>query len=598
MVTAAGVGEAQGMRRTSPARLLALVIAAAIPVAFGRIVLYTTPLELHAGITPFAQGLDVLLSALWLGVLVVAYVRQPGEPLWKLILVSFYADQLWLLGYIPTDITWLIGNMLSPIGSVVNAHILVSFPSGRLRARRDRWFVAFVYAWVIGWAIVGHLVYEPEWNRLPGCTGFCPDNLLLAWRNDELAALVDQVSTAPAPLIGLAAVTIVLDHYRRATPVARRALLPVAIATPLIMLQEVAWYVTRTFGPEAVHEFLATTTLAWTAFIIPVGILLGLLRARLQRSAVADLAVELAQGVPLGGLRATLARTLRDPSLELAFPDADGDGLVDGEGRPFELPPPERRDRRLTRVARDDRLLAVLVHDRALDDEDPGLVDAVASVARLSLENERLAAQVRAQLEEVRASRARIVEAADAERRRVERDLHDGAQQRLVALTMRLEAARGATQGVGELIDRTTEELRAAVAEVRSLARGLHPTVLTEAGLRAAVEALAERTPIPVEIDVPAERYPEGVEVAAYYVIAEALTNVARYAHASTARVEVRVDGSQLVVRVTDDGRGGADPERGSGIRGLVDRVSAAGGSLSVDSRPGAGTALVATIPV
>lgn len=586
------------MARPTRTRLLALVLAAALPIAFGRIVLFATPLERHPSINPLSQTLDVALGAVWIAVLLVAYVRQPAEPLWKLILVSFYADQMWLLGYIPTSLTWTLGDMLNPLGSVVSAHILVSFPTGRLRPGRDRWFVVLLYAWVIGWAVVSHLVYEPEWNREPGCTGFCPENLLLVWRNDDLANVFGPISTAPVPLFGLIAVGIVLDHFRRATRVARRALLPVAIATPLIMLQEVAWYVTRTFGPAEIYEFLSTTTLAVTGFIIPVGILAGLLGARLQRSAVADLAVTLSGGLPLGGLRDALARTLRDPSLELAFPDADGDGLVDAEGHAFELPSADRPDRRVARVERGNRLLAVLVHDAAIDAEDSGLVDAVASVARLALENERLAAQVRAQLEEVRSSRRRIVEAADAERRRVERDLHDGAQQRLVALTMRLEAARATTEGVGELIDRTTDELRAAVAEVRALARGLHPTVLTEAGLRAAVEALAERSPIPVEIDVPGGRYPASVEATAYYVIAEALTNVARYARATGARVEVREEGTTLVVGVNDDGRGGADPEHGSGLRGLLDRVAAAGGSLSVDSPPGAGTSLVATLPL
>jgi signal transduction histidine kinase len=222
---------------------------------------------------------------------------------------------------------------------------------------------------------------------------------------------------------------------------------------------------------------------------------------------------------------------------------------------------------------------------------------AVGSVAGLALENERLAAQVRAQLEEVRASRARIVEAQDAERRRIERDLHDGAQQRLVALAMRLDQARAGTQGASELIDATTVELLAAIREVRDLARGVHPPILTDAGLGAAIEALAERTPFPVAIEATEQRYPPDVEAAAYFVVAEALTNVVKYAGASTAAVRIRRNGSYAIVEVRDDGIGGADPTIGTGLRGLADRLAALDGRLEVHSPPGEGTTVRAEVP-
>ncbi len=241
--------------------------------------------------------------------------------------------------------------------------------------------------------------------------------------------------------------------------------------------------------------------------------------------------------------------------------------------------------------------LAVLVYDPAIEREDPGRLEAVGSVARLALENERLAAQVRAQLEEVRASRSRIVEAADAERRKIERDLHDGAQQRLVALAMRLDQAREGSAGASALIDATTAELLTAIREVRDLAHGLHPTILTESGLAAAVEALAERTPFPVTTEVTDARFATDVEVAAYYVIAEGLTNIARYADATEARVEVAAVDGRLLVTVTDNGRGGADPAKGSGLRGLADRLAAIDGELDLASPSGAGTTLTASLP-
>jgi PAS domain S-box-containing protein len=215
----------------------------------------------------------------------------------------------------------------------------------------------------------------------------------------------------------------------------------------------------------------------------------------------------------------------------------------------------------------------------------------------------RLNAELHARLEELAASRARIVTAGDVERRRLERNLHDGAQQRLVTLALSLRlalaklesdpaAARAVLAGAGD-------ELGLALAELRELARGLHPAVLTDRGLRPAVEMLAGRAPIPVEIaGIPAERLPEPVEAAAYYLIAEALTNVAKYAHATAVRVRVAASDASVSVEVSDDGVGGADPGTGSGLRGLADRVEALGGSLEVVSPAGAGTSLRAEIPV
>jgi PAS domain S-box-containing protein len=214
----------------------------------------------------------------------------------------------------------------------------------------------------------------------------------------------------------------------------------------------------------------------------------------------------------------------------------------------------------------------------------------------------RLNDELHARLEELAASRARIVTAGDVERRRLERNLHDGAQQRLVALSLSLRVAQASLESDPAAARATLadagDELALALAELRELARGLHPAVLSDRGLRAAVEMLAGRSPVPVEIvDIPDERLPEPVEAAAYYLIAEALTNVAKYANASTVRVRVVATDAAVAVEVSDDGIGGADPATGSGLRGLADRVEALGGSLEVVSPPGAGTSLRAEIP-
>jgi signal transduction histidine kinase len=256
----------------------------------------------------------------------------------------------------------------------------------------------------------------------------------------------------------------------------------------------------------------------------------------------------------------------------------------------------------VTVVERRGQRIAALVHDAALA-EDPALLNAVSAAAGLALENERLLAELRAQLEQLRESRARIVEAGDTERRRLERNLHDGAQQRLVSLALALGLAESKVEpepgAAVQLLQAAREELTQALSELRELARGIHPAVLTERGLPYALTALAERAPVEVRLQVDLDRRPPpAIEAAAYYVAAEALANVAKYAQATTVTVNVRIEDERLRVEVVDDGVGGADASAGSGLRGLDDRVQAFGGSLRVDSPAGDGTQILAELPV
>jgi signal transduction histidine kinase len=246
--------------------------------------------------------------------------------------------------------------------------------------------------------------------------------------------------------------------------------------------------------------------------------------------------------------------------------------------------------------------MAAILHDPALA-EDPGLVAAVSAAVRLAVENERLTAEVEAQLREVRASRARIVAAGDAERRRVERDLHDGAQQRIVSMTLalRLAQAKLGTEtdpAVRESLEQASAEAKAALSELRELARGIHPQILTEAGLAAAVDNLAARAPVAVTVDIDrATRWAPEVESTAYFVVSEALTNVTKYAHAHGAVVRAREAGGMLQVEISDDGVGGADAARGTGLRGLADCLAVVDGTLEVTSPPAGGTIVRARIP-
>ena len=278
--------------------------------------------------------------------------------------------------------------------------------------------------------------------------------------------------------------------------------------------------------------------------LVPFLFLAGLVKGRVLRgTGLGHLVHRLGPGVGRGELRAALAEALGDPSVELAYWLPDSEQYVDADGRPVALPA-AGADRGVTEVQHDGRRIAAIVHDPTLLD-DPELVHAAGAAAALALENERLEAELRAKVEELRASRKRLVDVGLSQRRRLERDLHDGAQQRLVSLALTLRLARekvgvGPRRRASACSTRSREELEEALKELRELARGIHPAVLTDRGLGAAVEALAHRAPLPVELgELPDERYPEHVELAAYFVVSEALTNVAKYASASRATVAV-----------------------------------------------------------
>jgi signal transduction histidine kinase len=343
----------------------------------------------------------------------------------------------------------------------------------------------------------------------------------------------------------------------------------------------------------------------WAARMVlvvwPLALLFGLFRSRLDRSGVGRMIVELgAEPSAPDRLRDVLARTLHDPSVEVAYWLPDRGGYVDAHGAPVTVEP-VAPGRAVTLLERNGSPIAALLHDRALADE-PELVEAVAAGAGMALENERLHAEVRAQLREVRASRARIVESADAARRRVERDLHDGAQQRLVTVALLLKLARrkltsAPVEDVDAVLGQTGEELAGALEELRELARGIYPVLLTDAGLGPALTALAERSPIPAIVErVPAGRLPVPVEQTGYFVVSEGLANAAKHSAAGKVAIDVRLDDGALVVDVMDDGVGRADPD-GAGLRGLADRVAATGGRLEVTSPSGGGTRLTAVLP-
>ena len=335
-----------------------------------------------------------------------------------------------------------------------------------------------------------------------------------------------------------------------------------------------------------------------TQFELAPDVSSDVLRSRLARAGLAELFRDL-RTMRGGALQDALARTLGDPALVVAHRLPDDDGYVDGRGDRVILPAPGG-DRAVVSVEHDGHEVAALIYEAALN-EDPELVEAVCAAATIVLENEHLHLESQARLAELQASRQRIVAAGDAERRRLERNLHDGAQQRLVALALQLSLIRAGIRhdpsSAEALVTTASEQLAQSLEELRELARGIHPAVL-EHGLDSALESLASRSPVPTAVFCDgSERLPEQLELALYFVACEALANVAKYAQATAASVRVSRAPSAVVIEIADDGIGGADETAGSGLRGLADRVEALGGGLLVTSPAGAGTVVTAELP-
>jgi signal transduction histidine kinase len=546
------------------------------------------------GGVPENHLLDAAVGLSFFGAGIVALDRKPGNRI-GLLMVGFAAT--WFLGnwsnwsapVLPT-----LGVVGAALGTPFIAHIALSYPSGRVRSRFERIVLTAIYIVSCGTSLVVALTWDP---RAFGC-GDCPyapavlPNRTLA---DAASSLFDRSAIVLVPLF-LASIVL---RWRRASPAERRALAPLWLATWMLSVA----YLIGSFAAPDVNDPLAYLLWEIEAVIeigVPIVFLWGLLSTRLARSAVGDLVVELEGPLAADDLHAALSRALGDPTLQVAYAMEEETQWVDASGQPVTLPTLSADGgQTVTIVRRDAEPIAALIHDTALDQ---ALVRAVAAAAGMAIANERLRAEVRAQLAEVRASRQRIVEAGDRERRRVERNLHDGAQQRLVALSLSLAMLRrDGTRDpeTDRALADASAQLRSALKELRELARGIHPAILTQEGLEAAVESLAERSNSQVRVTTSLDgSLPAPVEATAYFVVCEALANVAKYADAHAASVDLRRCNGSLRVEVADDGRGGADLHAGSGLLGLQDRVAALGGCLHIDSPAGAGTRLVAEIPV
>jgi signal transduction histidine kinase len=543
--------------------------------------------------------LNLAVGWSFIGVGLIAWSRRPDNRTGVLMVLLGFAWLLRIAGAVAQPAWFVFGFVTSSLYLGVLAHLLVTFATGGITTPAQRALV-----------VIGYLLTVPTTVLLlvlvarSGSCWDCPRNLVVVSRSSGSAVVLLRISVVGLVVTILLTATllaVVLTQWWRAGRAQRRSMGPAVVGAVTIL----GTLVVQRIGVLLDFPPALSAGLAWSSQVVlvvwPLALLFGVLRSRLDRSAVSSMIVELGAGLAPDRLEVVLARTLHDPSLRLAFWLPEREAFVDSRGAPVALTPTSA-GRALTYLDRDGARLAVLLHDAALA-EDPELVSAVAAGAGMAVENERLHAEVRAQLRDVRESRARIVDAADAARRRVERDLHDGAQQRLVTVALALKLAgrrlgSAPAEEIAALLQETGDELLGALDELRELARGIYPVLLTDAGLGPAVIALAERSPIPAVVSTaPAERLPGPVEQTGYFVVSEALANAAKHSAAGRVAIDLQAGGGALIVEVSDDGVGGADAN-GSGLRGLADRVAAAGGSLRLTSPPGGGTQLIAELPM
>jgi signal transduction histidine kinase len=565
--------------RVSP-RALSLFGAAGLGLGVVYLVLVLT--SDHTDDRGLTAALGLLVGWSFLGTGLFAWWRRPENRTGMLMIGAGFAWFATGVSAANDELVHTIGLALDGLFPAVVGHLLMAFPTGRLETRAQRAVITGVYLTVTLLQVPG-LLFEDD-----------PRSLIVVEPEQGLSDALDGLQFLVGLTLILASAGILVRRWGAAPPARRRVLAPVLWTGGAAFF---VYFLSAGFDAAGTPVLaLEHLTLALVA-TVPFGFLAGLLRTRLaEGTAVAELVRRLGQTPEPDALRAALAEALGDPTLMLAYWLPDSERFVDAEGHPVTL-----HDRAWTEVELNGRRIGAIAHDPALSDE-PQLVRTAGAAAALGLENQRLSAELRARIEELRASRARLVEAGDAERRRLERNLHDGAQSRLVALALKLRMARGRAEGqpeLAELLDESSEELQASLDELRELARGIHPAVLSDRGLAPALEMLASRAPVPVEVAAEAgDDLPPPVATAIYFVVSEALTNVAKYAQARQAAVTVERGAGCVIAEVADDGVGGADLARGSGLRGLSDRVAALDGRLVLNSSPGGGTRLRAEFPL
>ncbi|GHF06888.1 sensor histidine kinase [Streptomyces fumanus] len=625
------------MRAASGHRTAEWSVAAAGAVSAGAVGSWA---YLRAGAGPADVARDLAVGWSFAGAGSVAWWLRPANPTGRLMLAE---GVTWFVGNLQgtgVPIVFALGAWGEALNLAVLAHLLLVYPEGRADDRSERWVIRTGYALVAVGGLVRTLAYDPAVEGADAsylACGRCGPNALLLVHDHRFFAVADLAYRWAGVVLTVAVLVSLVRRWRTSGLARRRILLPAWVAVALAVAF-VGWEVLHVLTPDTLAgaDTYLTVPSDLSQVAVPVTFLIGLLRMRLRRASVGGLVIAAGDDPTPRRLQEELRRALGDPTLRLAlcsgstgrhgavFTDPGGapvriasgavgpstaddgrDATADSGSRDaesMEVAPYRAGPRgQAVTVVRDGRGApeALLVHDSALH-SDPHLMRAVSAALRLCLRDSRLRRESDALASRAREAQRRLLRAADDERRRLERDLHDGAQARLVFALMGLARLRARlADGDAALrsdVAETERTLREALEELRDLAHGIHPAVLARAGLGPAVTALAERCPVPVVVAAGPERYPELVESTAYFVVCEAVGNAMRHARPRAVGVTVRPVGGRLVVEVSDDGRGGADPA-GGGLRGLADRVAAIGGTLEVSSAPGDGTRIRAELP-
>ncbi len=572
---------------------LRVLVAAGVGVLLGAV---AVTLKIQDGSHPAADtALSAVSGALFLAAGLLAHLRRPANGTGLLMLLvgaGFFAEDLQLAR---DPVLFTVGLLCTHASTPFVVLLVLAFPAGRLPSRSARLLTGITFGTVFGAALLGGLFVD--WaERIPGK----PADLLLVADSQTVAVVSGLVVEAVGVAVAAGVVGSLAYRYRAGAHGLRN---PLAPALLIAAVTGAASGLASLAGSDS-PLYPALLGVYRVGFCLwPLAFLLGAVSWRPARTAIADLLGAVGNPVAPAELRDLLAGALRDPELRLARWHPRSARYLDTAGRPVD---PAADQTTVTLAGSTGAPIGLLVR-RVPPWEDTRLTDAVARLVGLVLDNQRLATEAATRLAEVRASRARLVSLADRERRRMERDLHDGAQQRLViaALSLRLAQRRlppDADPALAAQLAQATADLTAAISQLRELARGIHPALLTDAGLPAAVHDLAERTPLPVTLTMPAlPRLPAEVEATAYFVVAEALTNAVKHAAADRADVHIGLTADRLRVEIVDDGCGGASLTPGSGLAGLRDRVRALDGELTIGpgpaAGPGTGTTVRAEIP-
>ncbi|HZH24796.1 MAG TPA: histidine kinase, partial [Solirubrobacteraceae bacterium] len=473
----------------------------------------------HVGDRGLTAASSLFIGWSFIGAGLFAWWRRPDNRFGVLMTAVGFAFFLSVLVTSDSSLLYTLGVLFSSLYLAVFVHMLLAYPDGRIDSPQLRKVLALGYVVSIVGPAIALLFAEP--GQL-GHGPHEPESAIRLGTDPVVFDILDALTLAVAVVLVGYVLYVLVKRWQAATQPQRRAMAPVLWSGICLLVVLAGQLTTEAVnGPDALSSATGALGLVFFA-LTPYGFLFGLLRSRVvQAGAVSALLHKLGDAPDSTGLRDMLSGALGDRSLQVVYWLEDSGRWVDSAGQPAELPDDDDPARAWAPVEREGRRVGAIIHDRSLCEDDE-LVRSVAAAAGLSIENERLQAQLRARVEELRRSRARIVEAGTAERRRLERNLHDGAQQRLVALSLTMRLAQGRLRkdpdGAEKLLAGAQDELARALEELRELARGIHPAVLSDRGLKAALEALAGRSPVPVDLEgTPPEQLPPSVEAAAYF---------------------------------------------------------------------------------